>query len=196
MTLTLEYLKSCLSCRDYASPPPEGLLPAAVLVPVFEAEGLVSLLFTQRTMCLRDHQGQISFPGGVRDPEDPDLMATALRETEEEIGLKPETVEVLGNLEPVATVTGYWINPFVALIPYPYNFRLNHHEVRHLLVFPLAAFCAPERWSTGPYRYGDQTVQVCCWKHGGTVIWGATARILLDLLSCGGEYPLSPPCKD
>jgi hypothetical protein len=96
----------------------------------------------------------------------------------------------------VATVTGYWINPFVALIPYPYDFRLNHHEVRHLLMFPVAAFCVPERWSTGPYRYGDQTIQVCCWKYGGTVIWGATARILLDLLSRVGEYPLSGKVVD
>jgi 8-oxo-dGTP pyrophosphatase MutT (NUDIX family) len=194
--LTLDYLKSCLSCEDYAWAAPVGLSPSAVLAPVFERDGQVSLLFTQRTMFLKDHQGQISFPGGVRDPGDPNLLATALRETEEEIGLRPEGVEVLGNLEPMATVTGYWINPFVALIPFPYDFRLNHHEVRHLLMFPVAAFCVPERWSTGPYRYGDQTIQVCCWKYGDTVIWGATARILLDLLSRVGEYPLSHQCED
>ena len=176
--------------------PPDGLLPAAVLAPVFEVKGQVSLLFTQRTMFLKDHQGQISFPGGVRDTGDPDLLVTALRETEEEIGLKPEAVEILGNLEPLATVTGYWINPFVALIPYPYDFRLNHHEVKHLLFFPVAAFCASDRWSTGPYRYKDQTVQVCCWQYGGTVIWGATARMLLDFLSRLGEFPLSHQCVD
>jgi 8-oxo-dGTP pyrophosphatase MutT (NUDIX family) len=194
--LTLDYLKSCLSFEDYSLASAEGLLPAAVLAPVFEIEGQVSLLFTQRTMFLRDHQGQISFPGGVKDPGDPDLLATALRETEEEIGLQPEAVHILGNLKPVATVTGYWINPFVALIPYPYDFRLNHHEVMHLLKFPVAAFCAPERWSAGPYNYRGQTVQVCCWKHGDTVIWGATARMLLDFLSRLGEYPLSHQCED
>lgn len=176
--------------------PSEGLLPAAVLTPVFEAEGEMSLLFTQRTMSLRDHQGQISFPGGVQESGDPDLLATALRETEEEIGLPSEVVHILGNLEPVPTVTGYWINPFVALIPHPYDFRLNHHEVLHLLEFPLTAFCAPERWSSKFYRHKDQVVQVCCWKYGGTVIWGATARILLDLLGRLGEYPLSYECED
>ena len=181
--------------EDYAPAPPEGLLPAAVLTPVFEVEGQVSLLFTQRTMFLKDHRGQISFPGGVWDPGDADLLTTALRETEEEIGLRPEAVEILGNLQPVATTTGYWINPFVALIPYPYDFRLNHHEVMHLLIFPLAAFCVPERWSTGPYRYNDQIIQVCCWKYEGTVIWGATARVLLDLLSGVGENPLSQECE-
>jgi len=195
VALTLDYLKSCLSFEDYAMAPPEGHLPAAVLTPVFEVEGQVNLLFTQRTMFLKDHRGQISFPGGVRDLRDPDLLTTALRETEEEIGLQPGVVEILGNLQPVATVTGYWINPFVARIPYPYDFRVNHHEVNQLLVFPLAAFCGPERWSTGPYLYKGRTIQVCCWKYDDTVIWGATARVLLDLLNRVGEYPLSHRCE-
>jgi len=193
--LTLDHLKSCLSFEDQALAPPEGLLPAAVLAPVFEANGQMSLLFTQRTMSLRDHQGQISFPGGVQDPGDTDLLSTALRETEEEIGLQPEVVHLLGNLKPVTTVTGYWINPFVALIPHPYDFRHNHHEVMHLLEFPLAAFCVPERWNSGTYRHKDHIVQVCCWQYGGTVIWGATARMLLDLLGRLGEYPLAHECE-
>ncbi len=195
MPLTLDYLKSRLSLGNCSLAAPAGLLPAGVLAPVFEVEGELNLLFTQRTMHLRDHQGQISFPGGVRDPGDPDLLATALRETEEEIGLKPEKVEILGALTPVATVTGYWINPFVALIPYPYEFHLNHHEVKHLLVFPVAAFCVPERWSTGTYNYKGQSRQVCCWKYQDTVIWGATARMLLDFLSRLGEHPLSHQCE-
>jgi 8-oxo-dGTP pyrophosphatase MutT (NUDIX family) len=194
--LTLDYVKSCLSLENRSPAAPEGLLPAAVLAPVFVAEGEMNLLFTQRTMHLKDHQGQISFPGGVKDAGDPDLLATALRETEEEIGLKPEGVEILGILGPVATVTGYWVNPFVALIPYPCEFHLNHHEVYRLLVVPLADFCVPGRWSTGPYRYKDRTVQVCCWKHQDTVIWGATARMLLDFLSRLGEHPLSHRCVD
>jgi 8-oxo-dGTP pyrophosphatase MutT (NUDIX family) len=188
--LTIDHLKSRLALDKRPLAAPEGLLPAGVLAPVFEGEGEVSLLFTQRTMHLRDHQGQISFPGGVRDPGDPNLLATALRETEEEIGLAPEGVRILGDLQSVATTTGYWIHPFVALIPYPYDFRLNHHEVERLLVFPVAAFCTPERWSTGPYTYKDQTFLVCCWKYGETVIWGATARMLLDLLSRLEVHPL------
>ena len=196
MTLTLDYVKSCLSLEDRSLTAPPGLLPAGVLAPVFAAQGEVNLLFTQRTMHLKDHQGQISFPGGVRDAGDLDLLATALRETEEEIGLKPAEAEVLGTLNPVATVTGYWVNPFVALIPYPYDFHLNHREVHRLLVFPVSAFCVPERWSSGPYRYKAQTVQVCCWKYQDTVIWGATARMLLDLLDRLGEHPLSHQCVD
>jgi 8-oxo-dGTP pyrophosphatase MutT (NUDIX family) len=194
--LTLDYLKSRLALEDQSRPAPEGLSPAAVLAPVFLAEGEVSLLFTQRTMHLKNHQGQISFPGGVREHGDPDLLATALRETEEEIGLKPDGVEILGTLAPVATVTGYWVNPFVAVIPYPYDFRVNRDEVHRLLVFPLAAFCVPERWNTGPSLYKDRTLQVCCWKYQDTVIWGATARMIIDLLERLGEHPLARRCED
>ena len=196
MPLYLDHVRARLSLGDCSLAAPEGLQAAGVLAPLFVAAGELSLLFTQRTMHLKDHQGQISFPGGVKDSGDSDLLATALRETQEEIGLKPEEAEVLGTLAPVATVTGYWITPFVALIPYPYDFRVNHHEVNRLLVFPLAAFCVPERWSTGPYLYKDQSVQVCCWKYQGTVIWGATARILLDFLSRLGVHPLSHQCVD
>jgi|UniRef100_A0A7V6A5R0 8-oxo-dGTP pyrophosphatase MutT (NUDIX family) len=196
VSLTLDYVRSRLFLEDHSSPAPAGLLPAGVLAPVFLAGGDVSLLFTQRTMNLKAHQGQISFPGGVKDPEDPDLLATALRETEEEIGLKPAEVEILGTLNPVATTTGYWIKPFVAVIPYPYGFRLNRQEVNRLLIFPLKAFCVPERWSSGPYHHKGQTVQVRCWKYQGTVIWGATACMILDLLSRLGEHPLSQQCID
>ncbi len=196
MSLTLDYVRSRLSLQSSSSPAPGGLLPAGVLAPVFLAAGVVSLLFTQRTMNLKDHQGQISFPGGVQDPGDRDLLATALRETEEEIGLKPAEAEVLGTLNPVSTTTGYFINPFVAVIPYPYDFHINRQEVNRLLMFPLAAFCVPERWSSGPYQYKDQIVQVCCWKYQGTVIWGATARMLLDFLDRLGVHPLSHQCID
>ncbi len=171
--------------------PPPRLLPAGVLVPLFWAAEEPHLLFTQRTFTVRDHQGQISFPGGVQDPEDQDLLTTALRETEEEIALKPEVVEILGRLEPVATVTGYWINPFVALIPYPYEFRPNPREVSRLLTFPLREFLPPPRWSTGDYHYQGEVVKVCCWRYDKTVIWGATARILLNLLALLGENPLA-----
>ena len=168
-------------------------------MPLFQVNEDPHLLFTQRTFTVRDHQGQISFPGGVQDPGDPDLLTTALRETEEEIALHPDAVEVLGRLNPVETVTGYWINPFVARIPHPYDFRLNPFEVDQLLVFPIKEFFPPERWSTGDYTYKGQTITVCCWRYDQTVIWGATARILLNFLIRLGENPLpdmQPVCLD
>lgn len=188
--LTWTYLKDCLQKESHREALPLKLVPAGVLAPLFEAGGEIRLLFTQRTLHLKDHQGQISFPGGVQDPGDQSLLDTALRETEEEIGLKARDVEILGELSPRATVTGYWIHPFVGRIPHPYEFRLNRHEVKRLLIFPLTAFFGPERWSTGDYTYQGRTVRVCCWKEGNTVIWGATARILLDLLGRLGQHPL------
>jgi 8-oxo-dGTP pyrophosphatase MutT (NUDIX family) len=180
--------------------PPPGLLPAGVLVPLFLVHEDPHLLFTQRTFTVRDHQGQISFPGGVQDPGDPDLLITAIRETEEEIGLKAGVAEVLGRLEPVATVTGYWINPFVALVPHPYEFRPNPLEVQQLLMFPLKEFFPADRWSTGDYDYQGRVIRVCCWHYDRTVIWGATARILLNFLALLGENPLAvkkeAPCPD
>jgi 8-oxo-dGTP pyrophosphatase MutT (NUDIX family) len=196
----LSFLKGRLSLNPPPPKTPAGLQPAGVLAPLFFSEDTPHLLFTQRTLTVRDHRGQISFPGGVKATRDPDLLATALREAQEEIGLDPGKVEVLGSLKPVATVTGYWITAFVGLIPHPYDFRLNDREVKRLLLLPLEGFCHPGRWNSGDYTYNGQTVRVCCWKQSGTVIWGATARLLLDFLARLGENPFPAsqeiPCAD
>ena len=92
------------------------------------------------------------------------MLATALRETREEIGLDPEVVEVLGALPPVATITGYRITPFVGLIPHPYDFHPNPLEVKRLLLLPLAGFYQAECWSSGNYRYQGQIIRVCYWR--------------------------------
>jgi 8-oxo-dGTP pyrophosphatase MutT (NUDIX family) len=166
------------------------LVPAGVLVPLFLQEDEIQVLFTQRTLLVRDHRGQVSFPGGVRDPEDPHLLATALRETQEEIGLDPGAVEVLGTLTPVNTLTGYYITPFVGLIPHPYDFRPNPREVKRLLVLPLKEFYAPESWGVGSYTFRGRKARVCYWRNGQEVVWGATARILLTLLAHLGAHPV------
>ena len=187
--LSLSLVRSRLAPTPPPAPPPD-LTPAGVLVPLFESTGAVKLLFTQRTLTVKDHRGQISFPGGVRDSQDPDLLATALRETAEEIGLDPRVPEVLGALKPVATITGYWIVPYVGVIPHPYDFHPNPREVKRLLVLPLEGFCDPKRWSSGPYTYRGRETRVCYWREKGTVVWGATARILLHLLALLGEHPI------
>jgi len=182
-------VKKSLSLQP-APPVPEGLVPAGVLAPLFCLGKEPHLLFTKRTMMVKDHRGQISFPGGVRDAFDADLMVTALRETQEEIGLDPQAVEVLGSLKPITTITGYWVTAFVGRIPYPYEFQPNPQEVERLLILPLEGFCAPGCWNSGEYNYRGKTTQVCCWRHDDTVIWGATARIVLNLLARLGEFPI------
>jgi 8-oxo-dGTP pyrophosphatase MutT (NUDIX family) len=187
----LSVLKEQLSRDQTDTPPAPDVVPAGVLVPLFFSAGVPHLLFTQRTMSLKNHRGQISFPGGVKDLRDPDLLATALREAREEVGLDPRRVQVLGALTPVTTITGFRISAHVALIPYPYKFRLNPREVKRLLLFSVENFCDPGRWSSGSYTLKDRTVGICYWRKDGTVIWGATARLLLDLLTRWGENPLS-----
>ena len=188
VTAILARLKDHLPLEP--APPDPDLVSAGVLLPLFVQQEQFQVLFIQRTLLVKDHRGQIAFPGGVRDPEDAHLLATALRETEEEIGLAPEAVEVLGTLPSVATITGYHITPFVGLIPYPYDFRPSPREVKRLLVLPVAEFYAPERWRSGPYVFQGRTTRVCYWQNGQEVVWGATARILLNLLAHLGVHPI------
>jgi len=188
-------LVSLLKSRLALNPPEPAAAPdlvsAAVLAPLFFKEGEEAhLLFTQRTLTLKDHRGQISFPGGVRRPEDPDLLTTALRETREEIGLDPRVVELLGALAPVATMTGYRITPFLGLIPHPYEFHPNPQEVERLLLLPLEGFFDPARWSSRAYHYQGRNTRVCDWRGDGELIWGATARILLNLLALLDQHPI------
>jgi 8-oxo-dGTP pyrophosphatase MutT (NUDIX family) len=186
----LARLKDHLPQEPVAPAPAPDLTPAGVLVPLFVQDEALQVLFTQRTLLVKDHRGQIAFPGGVRDPEDAHLLATALRETEEEIGLASEAVEVLGALAPVATITGYHITPFVGLIPYPYDFHPSPQEVQRLLAVGVGEFYAPERWRTAPYVFQGRTTRVCYWQNGQEVVWGATARILLNLLAHLGVHPI------
>jgi 8-oxo-dGTP pyrophosphatase MutT (NUDIX family) len=183
-------LKARLAQNPLEPIPSSDLVPAGVLAPLFLKEDAAHLLFTQRTFTLKDHRGQISFPGGVRYDGDQDLLATALRETREEIGLNPAVVEVLGALPAVATITGYRITPFVGLIPYPYDFRPSPQEVKRLLLLPVEGFCPPERWSSSLYHYKGRSTRVCYWRLNREVIWGATARILLNLLALLDQHPI------
>lgn len=171
----------------------EGKTPAAVLVPVFEKDGEVHLLFTRRTDSVRDHKGEISFPGGRQDPEDASAVATALREAEEEVGIAPRDVRILGALDPITTITSYLVRPFVGEISYPYAFRPNEHEIAEILEVPLAALLDPGahrveqgwNWEGAPYP-----IHYYWWRDH--VIWGATAKILKGLIERafgGGDEP-------
>ena len=109
---------------------PSHLTPAAVLLPLLYKDDVLHILLTKRTKTVKAHKGQVSFPGGVRDLDDESMLATALREAHEEIGLHPKDVEVLGALEPIETVTsGFIVYTFVGRIPYPYPFVPQVYQV-------------------------------------------------------------------
>ena len=161
-----------------ASQAPAGdLRPAAVLVPLFKDDGSWRVLFTKRTESVEHHKGQISFPGGSQDPEDIDLCATALRETEEEIGLAREAISILGAMDPIKTITNYLVHSFVGVIPYPYPFRLSTREVERLIT-PSLEDLIQEASSQQPQQGGLNLI----FNRQGEVIWGATAKILYRLL--------------
>ena len=109
---------------------------AGVIIPLFEMDGDCHFLLTKRSNAVRYHKGEISFPGGMYEAEDGNLMNTALRECTEEIGVARNDVEVIGRLDDVYTTTGFVITPYVGMIPYPYEFRTNPQEVQYIITLP------------------------------------------------------------
>ena len=159
-----------------------GSKDAAVLVPLYlDARGALHAVFTERRPDLRRHPGEISFPGGRRDDADADLWATALRESHEEIGLPPAAVELLGALQPTPTfVTNYAIYPFVGLIEPGFAWVVQETEVGQVLELPV------ERVRRGHARRRlvrrGMPFRTDAYEIDGHLIWGATARIVADLL--------------
>lgn len=163
---------------------PEMGRPAAVLVPLFEREGRVFVLLTKRTDDLSSHAGQISFPGGKRDEEDTDPRTTALREAQEEVGLDPAAVEIVGELDDCPTfVTNFVISPVVGVIPDRYPFTPNSGEIQFLIEAPLDDFLLPGALRTELKERSGYTVELLYYSVVGQVVWGATARILTGLFS-------------
>ncbi|MDX1541218.1 MAG: CoA pyrophosphatase [Geminicoccaceae bacterium] len=156
-------------------------LPAAVLVGIVDRRPEPTVLLTQRTDHLRDHGGQISFPGGRVEPGDPTLVATALREAEEEIGLDPARVEMLGELVPYETITGFRIHPMVGWITPPFEVRLDPFEVADAFEVPLRFVIDPRNHRRQTYRRGPHTRSYFVLPYQKRFIWGATAGILVNL---------------
>lgn len=164
--------------------------PAAVLVPLVRRDAGLQVLLTRRTQHLRDHAGQIAFPGGRSEPDDPGPAGTALRETEEEVGLERRHVEIVGELPRYVTITGYDVTPVVALVSTPFALRLDRHEVAEVFEVPLAFLMTPAHhrrhefiWEGGPRQFLSMP-----WYGPGAdgleheyFIWGATAAMLRNL---------------
>jgi 8-oxo-dGTP pyrophosphatase MutT (NUDIX family) len=165
---------------------------SAVLVPVFVKAGQYHLLFIQRTARVKDHKGQISFPGGAYQKEDGLLLNTALREAREEIGLAPKDVEILGELDDTPTTTSnYIISPFVGLIPYSYNFLLDKWETEELIEVPITALLDKNCFSESITIQNGEGTNTYFFKYGDRIIWGATAKILKQFLEILGGLSLS-----
>lgn len=166
--------------------------PAAVLIPLV-ADPRPTAIFTVRTDTVRSHKGQISFPGGAMDRGDVNLREAALRETQEEIGLDPAEVEVVGELDTFPTfVSGYVVTPFVGFLETLPALRPNPAEVASILTVPLREMNNEIRADPG-FTHGEKTYPTEAWIWQGHVIWGVTARIVRELLSVLGEAGLVEP---
>ncbi len=154
---------------------------AAVLVPVVARDGDINLLFTQRTEHLTAHAGQISFPGGRVEAQDASRIDTALRETEEEIGLARRHVQVLGTLPDYELGTGFRITPVVGWIVAPFETRPDPYEVADIFEIPLQHFLDAARYQRHEYHFNGRHRHYVAIPHEGRYIWGATAGMLLSL---------------
>ncbi|WP_135820603.1 NUDIX hydrolase [Halostella litorea] len=161
---------------------------AAVLIPVVERDGEAHLLFTKRAEHLGEHPGQMSFPGGGREPEDADLEATALREADEEIGLRPEEADVVGRIDDIRTITEYSVTPYVARVP-DREYAPNDDEVAEIAVLPVAAMLDPDNYEherRDHPHYGEVVIHY--FRVDGYTVWGATGRIVVDFFELTTDW--------
>ena len=158
---------------------------AAVLVPLYVHRDDLHVIFTKRTDRVENHKGEISFPGGARDPVDEDLIGTAVRESEEEIGLRPEHIEVIGQLDDVITVSDYHVSVYVGRLhshPSPYVWLPQEAEVAEILEVPLTHLRDEKNIIEVPRRRNGELTLMEGWLWHDHVIWGATARMLRNFL--------------
>ena len=160
---------------------PVKLKVAAVLVPLVENSNTLDVLLTKRASHLKHHGGQISFPGGKAEPEDESLIATAIREAEEEIGLSPENVEVIGQLNPYQTISGYIVTPILGFVPDNLNYQADDNEVAEIFQVPLQHFLNSQNHQTVQAMYQGKEHPVHFMPYQDYNIWGATAAMLKDL---------------
>jgi len=181
----IEEIREKLRAHEPRRIPLEGRPPAAVLLLLYDVDGRTHLLFTRRTELVEHHKGQISFPGGGREERDPDLLYTALRETCEEVGVQPEDVEPIGQLDDLVTFgSNFVVSPYVGVLsgPAPYPFEHARHEVEEIIEAPLEHLLDSGNVIHEVRRVGEQEIEMQSYRFGDQVIWGATARILKQLL--------------
>ena len=189
-----------LKCFDFPAPQPSrhyntgdqrddlldsaknDLIDASVLIPIIDRPQGLSILFTQRSQNLKHHPGQVSFPGGRAELNDQDAIATALRECHEEIGLRPERVNILGRLETCLTGTGFKVTPIVGLVEEPLALQLALDEVSEIFEVPLPLLLENNRYRTDCVELPNgESRTFYIFDYPERYIWGATAKMLVNL---------------
>lgn len=160
---------------------PENTKPAAVLVPLVQHDSEITVLLTQRTDHLKDHAGQVSFPGGRVEQTDADREAAALRETEEEVGISSERIKLIGKLDMYITRTGYEVTPVVGLVKPPFDVAPDPYEVADVFEVPLGFLMDPANHQRMSKQVGGVSRHFYAIEYGERFIWGATAGMLVNL---------------
>jgi len=196
--VSLEQIRAVLSGRDCLGKS-AGIRPedndqfeqsrlAAVLMPIIEVDDQLCLLFTRRTETVADHRGQVSFPGGSREPGDINLVDTAMRETWEELGIPASEITTLGCLEPRRLVSGFLVTPVIGLINWPIELKIFHPEVARVFKIPLNWLADPMNRYLMDHEYNGMNYQVTYYQpYLGEVVWGATASMTMELLDLIGS---------
>ncbi|OGB96086.1 MAG: hypothetical protein A2Z31_00085, partial [candidate division NC10 bacterium RBG_16_65_8] len=178
MTLR-ERMAEILAHRRPREKAPPGFRRAAVLLPLYETEAGPYVVLTKRTELVPTHKGQIGFPGGGFQEADGNLLVTALRESEEEIGLRPADVAVVGVLDDTVTsASAHIVRPFVGFVPHPYPFRLDPFEIERLVHLPLRPLMELNCFREEIWARDGRPHSVFFYEHEGQTVWGLTARIL------------------
>lgn len=183
--ITLDLIQDALAQRTPITAAPDGLMPAAVMLLLYRKDGEYCVLLNKRSMLVEHHKGEMSFPGGAKDPEDADFQATALRETHEEMGIAPDDITILGRLDDNVTRSNFLVKVFVGTIPYPYEFQPSSVEIAEVVEIPIDVLRDPAtlRWDS---RIEDgNRVAVRSYGYQQHLVYGATAKILdqfLDLI--------------
>jgi 8-oxo-dGTP pyrophosphatase MutT (NUDIX family) len=159
------------------------LRPASVLLPLFKKDGELSILFTRRTENVEHHKGQISFPGGMRDPADPDSVSTAIRETWEEVGIEPASIQIIGELDDHETVSGFNITPFVGKIADPFTAQICQEELSEVFSVPLSFFLDESNCKLEYLFDSDgKKREFLVFQYQNYRIWGATAAMIRNFI--------------
>ncbi|WP_448211158.1 CoA pyrophosphatase [Colwellia sp. MEBiC06753] len=161
----------------------DKLKEAAVLVPLIEQQGELAVIFTRRASHLKHHGGQISFPGGKVEPNDKSLIDTALRESNEEIGLLGQDIDIIGQLKPYQTITGFNITPIIGLLNTEPHFAIDQNEVAEVFTVPLQHFIQGNSHTHVAMYHKGKKHKVHFFPYQKYNIWGATAAMLADLVA-------------
>lgn len=192
MNLTPEYIaeqlrraaEKSIGVEDYsemANQPQVRLRSAAVLVPLAYFQNEWHVLYTRRTERVEAHKGQVSFPGGASDAGETAPEQTALREADEEIGMNPADVQVLGQLSRMITISSFVVSPIVGVIPFPYAFKVSGAEVARVFTIPLLWLANRNNFWEFSFRESEKSL-IAYHPFDGELLWGATARMTVNLL--------------